>query len=167
MAAEIEAARKEADSIGGVIECMVTGLPVGLGGPLFDGIDGRLAQAVFGIPGVKGVSFGEGFNVATLRGSQNNDPWGLVGDDVVPMTNRAGGVAGGMTTGAPLIFSCALKPTPSIGRTQQTISIEAHAETELKVVGLHDPCIVVRLSPLWKRLPRSRFWMRSSTHPPF
>ena len=148
MLAEIEAARKEADSIGGVIECMVTGLPVGLGGPLFDGIDGRLAQAVFGIPGVKGVSFGEGFNVATLRGSQNNDPWGLVGDDVVTMTNRAGGVAGGMTTGAPLIFSCALKPTPSIGRTQQTISIEAHAETELKVVGRHDPCIVVRAVPI-------------------
>lgn len=145
---EIEAARKSADSIGGVIECMVTGLPVGLGGPLFDGIDGRLAQAVFGIPGIKGVAFGEGFNAAKLRGSQNNDPWGLVDDEVVPLTNHAGGVAGGMTTGAPLIFSCALKPTPSIGQSQQTISIATREATDLKVVGRHDPCIVVRAVPI-------------------
>ena len=145
---EIEAARKSADSIGGVIECMVTGLPVGLGGPLFDGIDGRLAQAVFGIPGIKGVAFGEGFNVAKMRGSQNNDPWGLVDDEVVPLTNHAGGVAGGMTTGAPLIFSCALKPTPSIGQSQQTISIATREATDLKVVGRQDPRIVVRAVPI-------------------
>lgn len=149
MAAEIEAARKAADSVGGTIECMVTGLPVGLGGPLFDGIDGRLAQAVFGIPGIKGIDFGAGFEAARLRGSDNNDPWGLAENgDVVPLTNRAGGVAGGMTTGAPLLFTCVLKPTPSIGRTQQTISIAEHAPAELRVTGRHDPCIVVRATPI-------------------
>ena len=149
MADEIEVARKEADSIGGTVECMVTGLPVGLGGPLFDGIDGRMAQALFGIPGVKGVEFGAGFEAAHIAGSVNNDPLGLDADGVIrPVQNRAGGVAGGMTTGAPMLFAIALKPTPSIGQPQHTVSLSKHEKATLVIKGRHDPCIVVRAVPI-------------------
>lgn len=149
MAAEVEAARKAADSVGGTVECMVTGLPVGLGGPLFDGIDGRIAYAVFGVPGVKGVEFGAGFGAARMRGSEMNDPW--CRDEAGAVTaaaNRAGGVVGGMTTGMPLIFTCALKPTPSIGRPQRTVSLAEGGETELRIRGRHDPSIVIRAVPV-------------------
>lgn len=148
MADEIERARKAADSIGGTVECMITGLPVGLGGPLFDGIDGRLAQAAFGIPGVKGVEFGAGFEAARSLGSENNDPYRMKDGKVAAATNRAGGVAGGMTTGMPLIFRIALKPTPSIGREQQTVSLSSETDAVLRVVGRHDPCIAVRAVPI-------------------
>jgi chorismate synthase len=148
MAAEIEAARKSADSVGGVVECMITGLTVGLGGPLFEGLDGRLAFAVFGIPGVKGVEFGEGFHASRLHGSENNDPYRMEGDRIVPASNRAGGIAGGMTTGAPVIFRAAFKPTPSIGRDQETVSLSKKENAVLRIVGRHDPCITVRAVPV-------------------
>ncbi|MDR3771663.1 MAG: chorismate synthase [Sutterella sp.] len=149
MAAEVEAARKAADSVGGTVECMVTGLPVGLGGPLFDGIDGRIAYTVFGVPGVKGVEFGAGFEAARMRGSEMNDPW--CRDEAGAVTaaaNRAGGVVGGMTTGLPLIFTCALKPTPSIGQPQRTVSLAEGGEAELRISGRHDPSIVIRAVPV-------------------
>ena len=148
MQAEVEAARKSADSIGGTVECMITGLPVGLGGPLFEGLDGRIAQAVFGIPAVKGIEFGAGFEASRLRGSQNNDPYGMVDGKVTPLTNRAGGIAGGITTGRPILFRVALKPTPSIGRNQQTVSLKGKCDAELRVTGRHDPCVVVRAVPI-------------------
>ena len=148
MQAEVEAARKNADSIGGTVECMITGLPVGFGGPLFEGLDGRIAQAVFGIPAVKGIEFGAGFEASRLRGSQNNDPYGMVDGKVTPLTNRAGGIAGGITTGRPILFRVALKPTPSIGRNQQTVSLKGKCDAELRVTGRHDPCVVVRAVPI-------------------
>lgn len=128
MAAEIEAARQEADSIGGTVECMISGLPVGLGGPLFEGLDGRIAQAVFAVPAVKSVEFGEGFGAALLRGSENNDPYGMREGAVTPLTNRAGGIASGMTTGMPVVFRVALKPTPSIGQSQHTVSLSGRPQ---------------------------------------
>lgn len=148
MAAEIEAARKAADSIGGTIECMISGLPVGLGGPLFEGLDGRIAQAVFAVPAVKGVEFGAGFDAARLRGSENNDPYGMRDGVVTPLSNRAGGIAGGMTTGLPVLFRAALKPTPSIGQSQRTVSLKGGCDAELRVTGRHDPCVVVRAVPV-------------------
>ena len=148
MAAEIEAARKEADSIGGTVECMISGLPVGLGGPLFEGLDGRIAQAVFAVPAVKGVEFGEGFGAALLRGSENNDPYGMREGAVTPLTNRAGGIAGGMTTGMPVVFRVALKPTPSIGQSQHTVSLSGGCDADLRITGRHDPCVVVRAVPV-------------------
>lgn len=148
MAAEIEAARKAADSIGGTIECMISGLPVGLGGPLFEGLDGRIAQAVFAVPAVKGVEFGAGFDAARLRGSENNDPYGMRDGVVTPLSNRAGGIAGGMTTGLPVLFRAALKPTPSIGQSQRTVSLKDGCDAELRITGRHDPCVVVRAVPV-------------------
>ena len=147
MAAEIEAARQEADSIGGTVECMISGLPVGLGGPLFEGLDGRIAQAVFAVPAVKGVEFGEGFGAALLRGSENNDPYGMREGAVTPLTNRAGGIASGMTTGMPVVFRVALKPTPSIGQSQHTVSLSGGCDADLRITGRHDPCVVVRAVP--------------------
>ena len=148
MAAEIEAARKAADSIGGTVECMISGLPVGLGGPLFEGLDGRIAQAVFAVPAVKGVEFGAGFDAARLRGSENNDPYGMRDGVVTPLANRAGGIAGGMTTGLPVLFCAALKPTPSIGQAQRTVSLKDGCDAELRITGRHDPCVVVRAVPV-------------------
>lgn len=148
MSEAVETARLSADSVGGVIECQVTGLPVGLGGELFFGIDGACAHALFGIPGVKGVAFGEGFNASTLRGSENNDPYGQTTDGIRPLTNHAGGVLGGMTTGLPLNVTVAMKPTPSIGQVQQTVSLSTGEETSYRVPGRHDPCIVIRAVPV-------------------
>ncbi len=152
LAAEVEAARLAADSVGGVIETIVQGgadgLPVGLGGPLFDGLDGRLAQALFGIPGVKGVAFGDGFEAAKRRGSENNDPYVWDGGRAKPAANHAGGIAGGMTTGAPLLFTVAMKPTPSIGQPQRTVSLSGRCGAELIIRGRHDPSIVLRAVPV-------------------
>ncbi len=148
MAAAIEAARLDADSVGGVIEAQVTGLLVGLGGELFDGLDGAVAAALFAIPGVKGVSFGEGFGAAALRGSENNDPYGLIDGQIVPLSNHAGGVLGGMSTGLPLTVAVAMKPTPSIGKLQQSVSLSSGELTQYRVPGRHDPCIVIRAVPV-------------------
>lgn len=150
MTAVIEAARKAGDSVGAVVECLIEGLPCGLGGPLFEGFDGALAQALFDIPGVKGVEFGRGFNAARSRGSEMNDPW-VLSDDAPgarPATNNAGGVGGGITTGAPVLVRVAMKPTPSIARPQQTVSLQSGAAAQLTVHGRHDPCIGVRAVPV-------------------
>lgn len=148
MRKQIATARKDGDSIGGIIECAVTGLPVGLGEPMFGGVESRIAQIVYGIPAVKGVEFGLGFGSALRRGSENNDSYTIRGEKIVTTTNHAGGILGGITNGMPLIFRAAIKPTPSISRPQQSISISDLEEQELIVKGRHDPCIVPRAVPV-------------------
>ena len=144
----IDQAKNEGDSLGGVIECIVTGLPAGLGDPMFGGMEGRIAQIVYGIPAVKGVSFGSGFQAATMRGSENNDVFAVKDGRIVTLTNHAGGILGGITNGMPLVFHVAIKPTPSILRPQKSISFSTMQETQLVIQGRHDPCIVPRAVPV-------------------
>ncbi len=143
----ILAARAEGDSVGGVIEAFALGLPAGLGSPMFGGVENRLAQAIFGIPAVRGVEFGAGFGAAELRGSENNDAFALSGGAVRTETNRHGGVLGGITTGMPLVVRTAIKPTPSIARAQRTLDFASGEQTELVIEGRHDPCIAQRAVP--------------------
>ena len=144
----ILSARSELDSIGGVVECAAYGMPAGVGDPMFDGIENRIARIAFGIPAVKGVDFGAGFGAAYLTGSENNDAYRMVGGAVRTETNRAGGILGGITTGAPVVWQMAVKPTPSIGRVQRSVDMDEGADTELTVRGRHDPCIVPRAVPV-------------------
>ena len=141
-------AKAEGDSVGGIVECAVFGLPTGLGGPLFDGMEGRIAKWVFGIPAVKGIEFGAGFRAAALKGSENNDPFTVSNGTVRTKTNHAGGILGGITDGMPLVFRAAFKPTPSIGKVQQSVDLRTLEETVLEVQGRHDPCIVPRAVPV-------------------
>lgn len=149
MCAAIADARRIGDSVGGIIECAVTGLPIGLGEPMFGGAEGRIAQIVYGIPAVKGVEFGAGFRVAEMRGFENNDSY-TVSDTggIITATNHAGGILGGITNGMPLIFRCAIKPTPSVSVPQTSVSLSEGVEKELIVKGRHDPCIVPRAVPV-------------------
>ncbi len=144
----IDQARQMRDSLGGIVECAVTGLPAGLGEPMFGGVESRLAQILCGIPAVKGVEFGAGFSAAGLTGSQCNDPFVLSGGAVLTATNNAGGILGGITNGMPVIFRCAIKPTPSIGRPQETADLLRGEATTLEIKGRHDPCIVPRAVPV-------------------
>ncbi len=148
MQALILAAREAQDSVGGVIECAATGLPAGLGDPMFDGIESRLAAALFGVPAVKGVEFGLGFGSSRLRGSENNDPFTVENGAIVTASNRSGGILGGITTGMPVILRAAIKPTPSISRPQRTVSLSAMEPAELVIHGRHDPCIAHRAVPV-------------------
>ena len=143
----IIAAKEDQDSVGGIVECIVTGLPVGLGDPMFDGMENRISQIVFGIPAVKGIEFGIGFEATALKGSENNDAFVLNGDKVCTRTNNCGGILGGITNGMPVIFRAAFKPTPSIGRTQETVNLETMTASALNIHGRHDPCIVQRAVP--------------------
>ena len=147
MRAVIADAKAEGDSVGGVIECAVLGLPAGLGGPLFDGMEGRIASIVFGIPAVKGIEFGAGFASARLRGSENNDPFTVKNGTIKTVSNRCGGILGGITDGMPLTFRAAFKPTPSIARAQQSVNLKTLTPETLRVTGRHDPCIVPRAVP--------------------
>lgn len=145
----VEAARRAGDSLGGIVEAAAVGLPVGIGGPLFDGLEGRLALALFGIPAVKGVEFGDGFDLAKRRGSQSNDAFAYDPQGhVVTKTNRCGGVQGGMTNGMPLVVRAAVKPTSSIALEQDTVDLYSGHDTTLRVRGRHDPCIVPRAVPV-------------------
>ena len=148
MQALILEARQDLDSVGGIIECAAIGLPAGLGGPMFDGVENRLAAALFGIPAVKGVEFGLGFGSSRLRGSENNDPFTVENGTVVTASNRAGGILGGITTGMPVTLRTAIKPTPSISRPQQTVRLSAMESAELVIRGRHDPCIAHRAVPV-------------------
>ena len=142
------AAKSKLDSVGGVIECVAYGMPAGVGDPMFDGMENRLASALFGIPAVKGVEFGAGFGASRLRGSENNDAFRVEGGRIVTETNRAGGILGGITTGMPLTLRVGIKPTPSIGRPQKTVSLARMENTELTIRGRHDPCIAHRAVPV-------------------
>ena len=144
----IEKARMEQDSVGGVIRCFALGLPAGLGEPMFGGVENRLAAALFGIPAVRGVSFGTGFAAAGMRGREHNDPFGRDGEAVAVRTNHAGGVLGGITSGMPLVVNVAVKPTASISRPQDTVDLATKENASLVIHGRHDPCIVPRAVPV-------------------
>lgn len=148
MQALILEARKNLDSVGGVVECAATGLPAGLGEPMFGGVENRLAAALFGIPAVKGVEFGDGFAAARSRGSENNDPFVMEDGRVQTETNHAGGILGGITSGMPIVLRTAMKPTPSIAQPQRTVSLSAGENAELVIHGRHDPCIAHRAVPV-------------------
>lgn len=144
-----DAAIPAGDSVGGVVEVVATGFPAGYGDVGTDGLESKLAAAFFGIPAVKGVEFGAGFAVGEMRGSENNDPFYYDETGAVKTrTNNAGGILGGITTGMPVLFRIAVKPTPSIGQPQQTVDLTAHCDAPLTVVGRHDPCIVPRAIPV-------------------
>ena len=141
-------AKKQSDSVGGVIELCVLGMPVGVGEPMFEGIENKLAQAVFAIPAVKGIEFGLGFEVASVYGSTNNDAFYYDEQgNVKTKTNHHGGILGGMSSGMPIIMRAAFKPTPSIAREQESINIKSKEAEKLVIKGRHDPCIVPRAVP--------------------
>jgi chorismate synthase len=135
-------AKKEGESLGGVIECAVLNVPAGVGEPVFDALDADLAKALFSVPAVKAVEFGAGFASAELKGSENNDAFCIENGKVTLKTNRAGGVLGGISSGMPILVRVAVKPTPSISKEQQTVNLAKMEETALKVGGRHDPCVV-------------------------
>lgn len=143
-------AQSEGDSVGGIIECVVEGLPAGsCGDHMFDGMEGRISQAVFGIPAVKGIEFGNGFACTALRGSQNNDAFFVDEDGIVrTKSNNHGGILGGIASGMPVVFRAAVKPTPSIFKEQDSVSMSGGCDTKLKIKGRHDPCIVQRAVPV-------------------
>ena len=144
----IAQARAEGDSVGGVVECWITGLPAGLGEPMFGGVESRIAQIVYGIPAVKALEFGVGRTAANLRGSQCNDSFTVENGRVRTLTNNAGGILGGITNGMPVVFRTTFKPTPSISQPQRSISLSRGEDRELIVKGRHDPCIVPRAVPV-------------------
>lgn len=140
----IETSRKDCDSVGGVLETVVTGLESGLGEPWFDTVESMLSHMLFAIPGIKGVEFGEGFGFADLRGSEANDAFVMRDGTIATATNHNGGINGGITNGMPILFRCAVKPTPSIAKEQRSVDYQSGEETTLSVHGRHDPCIVHR-----------------------
>lgn len=144
MRAAIEEAAARGDSVGGVLETAVTGLPAGVGEPWFDTVEGVLSHALFSVPAVKGVAFGDGFALADMTGSEANDPFRIKDGRPVTETNRNGGVNGGITNGMPLVFRCAVKPTPSVSLEQRTVNPLTGEETSLRIAGRHDPAIVHR-----------------------
>ena len=148
METEIEAARRAGDSVGGIIECRVAGLPVGVGEPFFDSMEGAIAHLAFAIPAVKAIEFGAGFGGARMHGSEHNDPFYYDGPVVRTRSNHAGGILGGLTTGSTLVFRIAVKPTSSIALEQDTVDLERHENARLRVTGRHDPCIVPRAVPV-------------------
>ena len=147
MQAQINLMEKKGDSIGGIIEAGVLGLPGGIGEPLFDGIENLLAKNLFGIPAVKGVEFGEGFRAAVMKGSEHNDEYALADGKIQTKTNHAGGILGGITTGMPLLLRVAIKPTPSILFEQDTVDTGKNEETVIVTESTYDACIVPRIVP--------------------
>lgn len=148
MKAKITQARAEKDSVGGIIEAFALNVPSGLGDPFFESVESRLAGLLFSIPAVKGVSFGLGFDFAQKNGSQVNDPFFIEDNQVRTKTNNNGGINGGITNGMPIIVQVVLKPTPSIGKKQETIDLQEMKNTEIEIVGRHDPCVVLRAFPV-------------------
>lgn len=147
MKTAILSAKEKGDSIGGVIECAVLGCPAGVGDPMFGGMENRISALVFGIPAVKGIEFGAGFGAAKMPGSENNDPFAVENGNIITKTNNCGGILGGITTGMPIVFRAAVKPTPSIAIEQDTVDLRTMENTKLRVHGRHDPCIVPRAVP--------------------
>lgn len=150
MREEVLSARDDLDSVGGIVECGIYGLPAGVGDPMFDGMENRIAQIAFGIPAVKGIEFGMGFAVAAMRGSENNDPFRIDPETGRPtmVSNNAGGILGGISTGAPIMWRMAVKPTPSIARKQESVDMDTGENEPLEIHGRHDPCIVPRAVPV-------------------
>lgn len=148
MEAEIDKARENLDSVGGVIECAIVGLPVGIGGPLFGGIEGEISRNIFAVPAIKGIEFGAGFSAGGMYGSENNDEFYFDNDMVKTRTNNAGGILGGISNGMPVIFRVAIKPTPSISKEQNSVNLKTKKSEKLVIKGRHDPCIVKRAVPV-------------------
>lgn len=148
MKREIESARLEGDSVGGIIECAAIGLSAGLGEHIFSGVESRISAIAFSIPAVKAIEFGNGFECASLRGSQNNDQFCTDGSKIYTKTNNCGGILGGMTNGMPLVFRVAMKPTPSIYREQDSVDMVSMKPVKLTIKGRHDPCVVLRALPV-------------------
>ena len=146
----IELARLDGDSVGGVVETAITGVKAGLGEHMFSGVEGRISSIVFGIPAVKGIEFGLGFGSSQLTGSQNNDPFYTDGEKIYTKTNNCGGILGGMTNAMPIIFRAALKPTPSIAKEQDSVSLSKMENVKLTICGRHDPCVVPRAVPVFE-----------------
>jgi len=158
MQAKILEAKAELNSVGGVIEAMVTNVPAGLGAPYFDSVESRLSHALFSVPAVKGVEFGDGFGISAMTGAEANDQLHYADGKVVAETNHNGGITGGITNGMPVIFRVAIKPTPSISREQKTISLQEKCDTTLTIVGRHDPCIVQRAVPVIEAVTAWTMW---------
>lgn len=144
----ILSAKKEGDSVGGIVECVAFNLPVGVGEPIFDSLDADIAKMLFDVPAVKGVEFGVGFEAAKMRGSENNDPYGMCDDEIELLSNNAGGVLGGLSSGMPLVVRVAVKPTSSISKKQKTVDLSKMEDATIKVQGRHDPCIVPKAVPV-------------------
>jgi chorismate synthase len=145
---EIVRAHEERDSVGGMVKCTVLGVPVGVGEPFFGSVESAMSAMMFSIPGVKGVEFGSGFRAASMKGSEHNDPYAVRNGRIVTRTNNAGGVLGGLSTGMPIEFRVAFKPTSSIARPQMSVDVAKKSPVELEVKGRHDPCIVPRAVPV-------------------
>jgi chorismate synthase len=144
----IEEAKARGDSVGGIVECVALGVPAGVGQPVFDTIEGDIAKALFAVPAVKAVEFGAGGRLASIRGSEANDPYLVEGDVIKTASNNSGGILGGVTTGAPIVVRAAFKPTPSITKRQRTVDLTTGSGAEISVGGRHDPCIVPRAVPV-------------------
>lgn len=144
----IAEARADGDSVGGIVECMICGLPAGLGEPMFDGLENQISRIVFAVPAVKGIEFGSGFSAAAMRGSEHNDAFCVENGEIRTVTNHAGGVLGGISNGMPVLFRAAFKPTPSISKPQQSVNLQTMQEQTLCITGRHDPCIVPRAVPV-------------------
>ena len=144
---EILKAKDELDSVGGIVECAVTGLRAGLGEPMFGSVESRISANIFGIGAVRGIEFGLGFEAANLRGSEHNDPYYIDNGKIKTRTNNHGGIIGGLTSSMPIVFRVAFKPTPSIGIEQDTVNLNKMQNTKIKINGRHDPCIVPRAVP--------------------
>ena len=144
----ITRAKDQGDSVGAKVECAVTGIPAGLGEPMFGGVENRIAQIVYGIPAVKAVGFGCGEDFASLFGSESNDAFQMIDGKILTRTNRCGGILGGITTGMPVIFTVTFKPTPSIAKPQQTVDLRTGEAVTIEVTGRHDPCVAVRAVPV-------------------
>lgn len=144
----IDEAKRSLDSVGGIIECAVTGLKAGIGSPMFGGIENYISSIIFGIPAVKGIEFGNGFSCTYLKGSENNDSFIIENEKIKTQTNNHGGILGGIASGMPVVFRVAIKPTPSIQKEQKTIDISKKTQTTLSIKGRHDPCIVPRAVPV-------------------
>ncbi len=141
-------AHREGDSVGGIVECVVRGVPAGLGNPIFDGVENRIAQLMFAVPAVKGIEFGAGFAAAEMHGSENNDEFCIQNGSIHTCTNHAGGILGGITNGEEIVFRVAFKPTPSIAKPQRSVNLESMQPEILEITGRHDPCIVPRAVPV-------------------
>ena len=152
MKAAIEESCVQGDSVGGIIECVIRNVPVGIGEPIFDGVENRIAQLAFAVPAVKGIEFGDGFAAAGLRGSENNDAFIVSDGKVRTLTNHAGGILGGISSGEEIVFRVAVKPTPSIAREQRSVNLETLQPEILRITGRHDPCIVPRAVPVMEAI---------------
>ena len=141
-------AKSKKDSVGGIVKCIIEGVPPGMGNPLFGSVESKLSTAIFAIPGIRGIEFGLGFASTKLPGSLHNDAYSISNGKIITKSNNAGGIIGGLTTGMPIVFSCAVKPTPTIGISQETIDLETQQPVKIAFKGDHDPCIVPRIIPV-------------------